>query len=86
MVLLSVTGFVRMVLIILGVIVILRFLGQLMNARRSMESERQMHAKQRKNQQDVESARQNFGKTTVHRIDKNQANSGDYADYEEIKE
>jgi hypothetical protein len=61
----SVTGLVRTLLIIIGVIVLLRFLGQLMNAKRKMEEERTLNAQQRKFNQEKERKRKNLGKTSV---------------------
>jgi len=43
----SITGLFRTVLIILGAFVLLRFLGQLMMAKRNMEEERKINERQR---------------------------------------
>ena len=61
----SVTGLVRTLLIIIGVFVLLRFLGQLMNAKRNMEEERKLNAQQRKLNQEKERKRKNLGKTSI---------------------
>ena len=39
---LSITGLFRTLLIIVGAFILLRFLGQLLNAKRNMEAERKM--------------------------------------------
>ena len=61
----SIVGIFKTVLLILGAFVLLRFLGQLMIAKRNMEEERMLNKKQR----DVESERnqklKNFGKTSI---------------------
>lgn len=61
----SIVGIFKTVLLILGAFVLLRFLGQLMIAKRNMEEERQLNKKQR----DVEAERnqklKNFGKTSI---------------------
>ena len=61
----SVTGLVRTLLIIIGVFVLLRFLGQLINAKRNMEEERKLNAQQRKFNQEKERKRKNLGKTSI---------------------
>ena len=61
----SVTGLIRTLLIIIGVFVLLRFLGQLMNAKRNMEEEGKLNAQQRKLNQEKERKRKNLGKTSI---------------------
>lgn len=61
----SVTGLVRTLLIIIGVFLLLRFLGQLINAKRNMEEERKLNAQQRKFNQEKERKRKNLGKTSI---------------------
>lgn len=61
----SVTGLVRTILIIVGVIVLLRFLGQLLQAKRNMEEERKLNEKQRKLAEERSRKLKNFGKTHV---------------------
>lgn len=79
----SVTGLVRTLLIIIGVFVLLRFLGQLMNAKRNMEEERKLNAQQRKFNQEKETKRKNLGKTSV--LKKGQASDNiEDVDYEEM--
>lgn len=79
----SVTGLVRTLLIIIGMFVLLRFLGQLMNAKRNMEEERKLNAQQRKFNQEKETKRKNLGKTSV--LKKGQASDNiEDVDYEEM--
>ena len=79
----SVTGLVRTLLIIIGVLVLLRFLGQLMNAKRNMEEERKLNAQQRKFNHEKETKRKNLGKTSV--LKKGQASDNiEDVDYEEM--
>ncbi len=79
----SVTGLVRTLLIIIGVFVLLRFLGQLVNAKRNMEEERKLNAQQRKFNQEKETKRKNLGKTSV--LKKGQASDNiEDVDYEEM--
>jgi len=86
MVLLSVTGLFRTLLIIIGVFVLLRFLGQLMQAKRNVEAERRDQANRREAEGKRKDANQNIGKTTISRIEKSQYKDDDYTDYEEVKD
>ena len=61
----SVSGLIRTVLIILGTFVLLRFIGQLMIAKRNIEEERKLKAAQDKFDKDLENTKANFGKTSV---------------------
>ena len=79
----SVTGLVRTLLIIIGVFVLLRFLGQLINAKRNMEEERKLNAQQRKFNQEKERKRKNLGKTSVLKKSQGSDNIED-VDYEEM--
>jgi hypothetical protein len=85
----SIVGIFKTVLLILGAFVLLRFLGQLMIAKRNMEEERQLNKKQR----DVEAERnqklKNFGKTSILNAKKKSPTKkeGDFiqdVDYEEM--
>lgn len=73
-----------MILIILGVMVVLRVIGQLMIARRNADAEREMLQKERESQRMSSEARKNLGKTTISRIDKKQMDQAEYTDFEEI--
>jgi hypothetical protein len=61
----SIPGLFRTILIIIGVIVLLRFLGQLMMAKRNMEEERRLNAQQRKSEKDRAEKLRDFGKTSI---------------------
>jgi hypothetical protein len=61
----SITGLFRTVLIILGAFVLLRFLGQLMMAKRNMEEERKINERQRAFDKERFEKMKKFGKTTV---------------------
>jgi hypothetical protein len=61
----SITGLFRTVLIILGAFVLLRFLGQLMMAKRNMEEERKINERQRAFYKERFEKMKKFGKTTV---------------------
>lgn len=61
----SIPGLFRTILIIIGVIVLLRFLGRLMMAKRNMEEERRLNAQQRKSEKDRAEKLRDFGKTSI---------------------
>lgn len=86
MVLLAITTVFRTILIILGVIVVLRLVGQLMIAKRNVQEEKEMLQKQRQNEKEIADAKRNFGKTTVGKIDKQAVQDSDYTDFEEVKD
>ncbi len=66
----SITGVIRTVLILIGILVVLRFLGQLMNAKRNMEEERELNKRSRQQQSERERVQRNFGRTQVNnRVD-----------------
>jgi hypothetical protein len=82
----SVTGIFRTVLIILGALVLLRFLGQLMIAKRNMEEERKMNERSRKIENDRKEKLKNFGKVNVIRPTQSKTSKNDVedVDFEEI--
>lgn len=86
MVLLSIAGFLKMVLIILGVFVLLRLVGKMMIAKRTMDEHNQVQRKQNASDEMVRDAKENFGKTTISKIGKSKKSDGDFVDFEEIKE
>lgn len=61
----SITGIFRTILIIVGAIVLLRFLGQLMIAKRNMEEERKHAQRQRMAEKERNEKLKNFGKTKI---------------------
>jgi hypothetical protein len=61
----SIPNAFRTILIIIGAIVLLRFLGQLMNAKRNMEEERRLNKQQRDLQEERNQKLKNFGKVNV---------------------
>ncbi len=61
----SISGIFRTVLIIIGAIVLLRFLGQLMIAKRNMEAERILNKNQREGEAERQRKMKSFGKTSI---------------------
>lgn len=83
----SITGLFRTVLIILGAFVLLRFLGQLMMAKRNMEEERRINEHQRAFDEERSQKLRNFGKVNILSKSKRKTGISDQAedvDYEEI--
>ena len=86
----SVSGFFRTILIIIGAIVALRFLGQLLIAKRNMEEERSMNERQRKFEQERSEKLKKFGKISILGGAKKKTTNSEFTDivdvdYEEIK-
>lgn len=77
----SATGLFRTILILIGVFVLLRFLGQLMHAKRNMEEERKLNERQRKLDEERRNTAKNYGKT--HIVQGSSAPAED-VDFEEI--
>ena len=80
----SATGLVRTLLIIGGVFLLLRFLGQLMVAKRNMEEEQSFNSKQRKFEAEKKVKKQTEGKTKI--LGKNVSNNSIIQDvyFEEV--
>jgi hemolysin activation/secretion protein len=61
----SVVGVFRTLLALIGAIVFLKFIGQLLQAKKNLAAEQQWKESQQEYQQDERKVRDNFGKTTV---------------------
>lgn len=80
----SFTGLFKTILMVLGALVLLRFLGKLNIARQNMEEERNMLARQRKFEQEKSEKIKDFGKVKIEK-EAPRGNTQD-VDFEEIKE
>ncbi len=82
----SFTGLIRTVVIVIGAIVILRFIGQLMNAKRNLAEQDELNERERKLKAERERTNRNLGKTTI--IDKGNRTSNDVedVDFEELSD
>ena len=80
----SVTGLFRMLLIIVGVMLLLRFLGQFMMAKRNMEEEREMNSSRRQFDEAKRKSKANSGKIRI--LGKKRSTSEDVedVDFEEM--
>lgn len=61
----SVTGIFRTILIIVGTLALLRFIGRLMIAKRNLEEEKSALRSQKKQEKELEKLRKQFGKTDI---------------------
>ncbi len=80
----SLSGLFKTILIIIGAFVALRFIGQMMIAKRNLDEQREMEEKEKKFQRERKEKLQNFGKVTVSKS--NPSTKGDVqdVDYEEV--
>lgn len=85
----SISGLFKTILIIIGAIVLLRFIGQLMIAKRNMEEERSLNERQRQADRERSEKLKNFGKVNIMGGDKTRSSGlkGDVQDveYEEVE-
>ena len=86
----SITGIFRTVLILLGAFVLLRFIGQLMIAKRNMEEERNLNKHRNTVEKERSEKLKNFGRINITKSKKtsstSRSNSNDVedVDYEEL--
>ena len=79
----SIVGVLRVLLIVVGIIVLLRFFAQLANAKRNMDAERRMNEEQREFNKQKERTAKNVGKTRI--VNKSSSNSDvEDVDFEEL--
>lgn len=63
----------------------LQIIGKTAQARRNIADQDRMKRQDEANRRQTEQAKQNYGKTTISKIDKNHINDGEYTDYEEVE-
>ncbi len=79
----SVTGLIRTILIIVGVLVFLRFLGRLMVAKRTMDAENKRRKAEKAFDKERKEKLKNFGKVSI--SDRpSSSDDEEYVDYEEV--
>ena len=83
MLILSVTGLFKMLLIIIGVFVILKFIGKVMIAKRNMDENNRHFDSQRSFKEERERVQREQGKVT---INKTSSAPAEDVDFEEIKD
>lgn len=82
----SFTGLIRTVLIIIGVFVVVRSIGQMMNAKRNMAEQEHMKDQAEKLKSARKKTAQDLGKTTVIKNGKSASGDIEDVDFEEIKD
>jgi len=70
----------RQILVILGIILLMRFIGKIMMARRVIKEQDAL----KQQLAEKEKAKKNYGKTTIGKINKQQLKDSDYTEFEEI--
>jgi len=61
----SLTGGIRMILIIIGVLVVLRFVGQMMIAKRNIAEEKELDRSKKAENAEAKRKKRNLGKTQI---------------------
>ena len=84
MILLSITGLLRMLLIILGVFILLRFIGRLMITKRTLDEQNRHRASEQESEEILEKAKRDIGKTTISKLGKSKLRDDDFVDFEEV--
>lgn len=84
MVLLAIVNLFRTVLIILGVIVLMRFIGKLMMTKRTIDEHKKSQEDLRNQDDMINEARKNYGKTTISGKKSTNLDDGDFTPYEEV--
>ncbi len=81
----SVTGLFRMLLIIVGVLFLLRFLGQFMIAKRNMEEERNLNRAKRKFEEEKRKAKENVGRISILSKKRKKSEDIEDVDFEDVE-
>ncbi len=76
----SITGVFRMILIIIGALVVLRFVGQLMIAKRNIAEEKELDQRKKANEAESRRKKKHLGKTQI--LNKKQASNDGIEDVE----
>jgi len=72
---------IRQVLLILGIILLMRFIGKIMTARRNVNEQTNYN-----NQENLKKkAKADYGKTSIGKVNKNKFKESDYTDFEEVE-
>lgn len=79
----SVTGVFKTVLLIIGALVLVRFIGRLMIAKRNVDEEREMLQRQREFEKEKSEKLKNFGKVTVGKGPKGKTEDVDFTEIQD---
>jgi len=75
---------IKNLIFILGIILLMRFIGKMMSARRNINEQNKHKQTQADISIEKEKAKRNFGRTTVEKVDQKSKNDSDYTDFEEV--
>jgi type IV secretory pathway VirB3-like protein len=79
----SISGLFKTILMVIGGLVLLRFIGQLMHAKRNIAEEQELNRKQKAFEKERNEKLRNFGKTTISK-NKHVSNVEDVS-YQDVK-
>ena len=80
----SFPSLIRTILILIGVFVVIRFIGQMMNAKRNMAEQESMKEREENLRKAREQTARNLGKTTILKNGKRNSSDIEDVDFEEI--
>lgn len=63
----------------------LKFIGKMMQARRNVAENYKANQEAADTQRMVNNAKENYGKTSISKVDKSETNKDDFVDFEEIE-
>ena len=75
---------IKNIIFILGVILLIRFIGKMMSVRRNINEQTKHKQAQADISIEKEKAKRNFGRTTIEKIDKDSNSDSNYSDFEEV--
>lgn len=78
----SLTGLIKTLLILIGGFIVLRFFGQLMNAKRNIEEEKELKARKSRVSQEKKRKEKELGKTTI--LEQSISSDVEDTDYEDV--
>jgi len=81
----SFTGLFKTILLVIGALVALRFIGRLMIAKRNLEEERELLKREKDFQQERNEKLKNFGKVSVEKQPKASGAAAEDVDFEEVR-
>lgn len=82
----SITGLVKTILIIIGVMVVLRFINQVFTAKKSQAEHKEFEKNKKIYEKAKKVVKENEGKVRVLNKNENAHGDAEYVDYEEIKD
>jgi hypothetical protein len=80
----SLTGVFKMVFIIIGVLVVIRFVGQLMLAKRNISEEKELDRRKKENEAEARRKKKQLGKTQILSKKQSSRDSVEDVEFEEI--